>query len=34
MTKSLVGEITTLLDVYENERGYNQMIIDLYNKKL
>jgi len=32
MTQSLVGEIKTLYDVYKNERGYNQMIIDLYNK--
>ena len=32
MTQSLVGEIETLFDVYKNESGYNQMIIDLYNK--
>jgi len=32
MTRSLVSEIETLLDVYDNESGYNQMIIDLYNK--
>ena len=32
MTRSLVGEIETLFDVYKNENGYNQMIIDLYNK--
>ena len=32
MTRSLVAEIETLFDVYENESGYNQMIIDLYNK--
>jgi len=32
MTQSLVGEIETLYDVYKNEHGYNQMIIDLYNK--
>ena len=32
MTRSLVAEIETLFDVYENESGYNKMIIDLYNK--
>ena len=32
MTRSLVSEIETLFDVYDNESGYNQMIIDLYNK--
>ncbi len=32
MTRSLVGEIKTLFDVYENEQGYNKMIIELYNK--
>ena len=32
MTRSLVDEIETLYDVYKNENGYNQMIIDLYNK--
>ena len=32
MTRSLVAEIQTLHDVYKNENGYNQMIIDLYNK--
>ena len=32
MTRSLVSEIETLYDVYKNESGYNQMIIDLYNK--
>jgi len=32
MTRSLVAEIETLYDVYDNESGYNQMIIDLYNK--
>jgi len=32
MTRSLVAEIETLFDVYNNESGYNQMIIDLYNK--
>ena len=32
MTKSLVAEIETLFDVYQNESGYNEMIIDLYNK--
>ncbi len=32
MTRSLVAEIETLFDVYKNENGYNQMIIDLYNK--
>ena len=32
MTRSLVSEIQTLHDVYKNENGYNQMIIDLYNK--
>ena len=32
MTRSLVAEIETLFDVYQNESGYNQMIIELYNK--
>ena len=32
MTRSLVDEIETLYDVYKNEKGYNQMIIELYNK--
>jgi len=32
MTRSLVAEIETLFDVYNNESGYNQMIVDLYNK--
>lgn len=32
MTRSLVGEIKTLLDVYESEQDQKQMIIDLYNK--
>jgi len=32
MTRSLVDEIETLYDVYKNENGYNQMIIELYNK--
>ena len=32
MTRSLVAEIQTLHDVYKNENGYNQMIIELYNK--
>ena len=32
MTRSLVAEIETLFDVYQNESGYNEMIIDLYNK--
>ena len=32
MTRSLVAEIETLYDVYDNESGYNKMIIDLYNK--
>ena len=32
MTRSLVGEVKTLLDVYKNEQDHNQMIIDLYNK--
>ena len=32
MTRSLVAEIETLVDVYDNESGYNQMIIELYNK--
>ena len=32
MTRSLVAEIETLFDVYDNESGYNKMIIDLYNK--
>ena len=32
MTRSLVGEVKTLLDVYKNEQDHKQMIIDLYNK--
>jgi two-component system, OmpR family, osmolarity sensor histidine kinase EnvZ len=32
MTRSLIAEIQTLYDVYKNENGYNQMIIELYNK--
>jgi len=32
MTKSLVGEVKTLFDVYENEQTNKDMILDLYNK--
>ena len=32
MTKSLVGEVKTLFDVYESEKEHKQEIIDLYNK--
>ena len=32
MTRSLVGEIETLIDVYKSEKDYKQEIIDLYNK--
>ena len=32
MTRSLVGEIETLLDVYRSDQDNKQLIIDLYNK--
>ena len=33
MTKSLVGEIATIIDIYNNENEYNKKIVtDLYNK--
>ena len=32
MTRSLVGEVETLLDVYESEQENQQLILDLYNK--
>ena len=32
MTRSLVGEVKTLLDVYEKDQNNRQMIIDLYNE--
>ena len=32
MTRSLVGEVETLLDVYKSEQEHKQMIVDLYNK--
>ena len=32
MTRSLVGEVKTLIEVYKNEKGDNQVITDLYNK--
>jgi len=32
MTKSLVGEVETLLDVYKGQQDQKQTIIDLYNK--
>ena len=33
MTKSLVGEIVTIIDIYNNESEYNKKIVtDLYNK--
>ena len=33
MTKSLVGEIVTIIDIYNNESDYNKKIVtDLYNK--
>ena len=32
MTRSLVGEVKTLFDVYKSDREYKQEIIDLYNK--
>ena len=32
MTRSLVGEVKTLLDVYEKDKNNRQMILDLYNK--
>ena len=32
MTKSLVGEVKTLFDVYKSEKEHKQEIIDLYNK--
>jgi len=32
MTRSLVGEVKTLFDVYKNEPDRRKMILDLYNK--
>jgi len=32
MTRSLVGEVKTLFDVYKSEQENKQMIVDLYNK--
>ena len=32
MTRSLVGEVKTLFDVYKNDQGNKQMILDVYNK--
>ncbi len=32
MTRSLVGEVKTLFDVYKNDQSNKQMILDLYNK--
>ena len=33
MTKALVGEIVTIIDIYNNESEYNKKIVtDLYNK--
>ena len=33
MTKSLVSEIVTIIDIYNNESEYNKKIVtDLYNK--
>ena len=32
MTRSLVGEVKTLYDVYEKDRSNRQMIMDLYNE--
>jgi len=32
MTRSLVGEIKTLFDVYKNDQSNKKIIIDLYNK--
>ena len=32
MTRSLVGEVETLLDVYKSQQDQKQTIIDLYNK--
>ena len=32
MTRSLVGEVKTLYDVYQSEQEQKQMILDLYNK--
>jgi len=32
MTRSLVGEVRTLVDVYKSKQEQKQMIVDLYNK--
>ena len=32
MTRSLVNEVKSLIDVYNSEKENKQMIIDLYNK--
>jgi len=32
MTRSLVGEVKTLFDVYKNEKDNKKMILDLYNE--
>ena len=32
MTRSLVGEVKTLLDVYAKDKNNRQMILDIYNK--
>ena len=33
MTRSLVGEVQTMFDIYkEGDENYQQMIINLYNK--
>ena len=32
MTRSLVGEIKTLYDVYKNDKGNQKLIIDVYNE--
>ena len=32
MTKSLVGEVKTMFDIYKNDPENRQSILDLYNK--
>ena len=33
LTRALVGEIVTIIDIYDNENEYNKKIVtDLYNK--
>ena len=32
MTRSLVGEVKTLFDIYKNDRADKEEILDLYNR--